>query len=652
MTVHFEKPDDMTSDAPTPTLVPYSRLRPGHEYPGCDINMRKTYADADITPLVDSIRKKGILQSLLVRISPDLSPTLYVVAGGLRYAALARLVEEGTYAEDQPVPVIVRDDLSDADALDLSLTENDCRLPPHPVDRYEAFAKLKALGQSTIAIAIRFGLDARQVERYLALGDLAPTIRAAWREREISDDVAKAFTLARDASVQERLFEQLKMQQRLWPSVITQAIRGDDDETAPLLEFVGRDAYAAAGGAITEDLFGESHMVSNPGLLAAMANDKLDRVCVRLVGEGWSWAKPETAMPADWAHCEHTEPLLEPPPEETEALEKIEAQIESFEALEQEGNGLDDEQDAECERLHKARAVIQDAITERGFTEHQKKESGCVLRIVDGRLSISYGVIAPSVSAPACGGSVREADEGGAGTTPGEGEDSPKSKKDKKTDATEISTKTAHWLSHTLTDAAAEQLAATPDLALAVLLAGFASRGNANPVRVSHDGQGSHDLKLTEPAPFAELLERFAARAPLHNIALLALVAGAALDFRKDDPVHHSLTVPGVAALCAMIPRLDDCIRRKFDAKAYFDSAPKPVIFRAIVEALGEEKAVELHLATKGRAELAKFALAHVVPTGWLPPQLRTAQYHAPAPDKKADTPAAPAKKTRKKRAA
>jgi ParB family chromosome partitioning protein len=149
----------------------------------------------------------------------------------------------------------------------------------------------------------------------------------------------------------------------------------------------------------------------------------------------------------------------------------------------------------------------------------------------------------------------------------------------------------------------------------------------SGPVRLSHNGQGSADLDLTTPGPFEELLARFRQRSTDQNLALLAHVAAAALDFRKDDPVHHPLLAPAVAALCDALPGLDDCLRRKFDAKAYFESAPRAVALRAIVEVLGEQKCHALRLSTKGKSELAKFALANVAPAGWLPPQLRTPTY-------------------------
>ncbi|MBM6411854.1 ParB/RepB/Spo0J family partition protein, partial [Lacticaseibacillus paracasei] len=104
-----------------------------------------------------------------------------------------------------------------SDAMAKSLAANITQLPLHPVDQFEAFANVrdsllstKSWEDAEIAIADRYGVSKDVVRRRLALGDLAPEIRAAWREGKIEGEVAKVFTLLRDQKAQADLFAKLK----------------------------------------------------------------------------------------------------------------------------------------------------------------------------------------------------------------------------------------------------------------------------------------------------------------------------------------------------------------------------------------------------------------------------------------------------------
>ena len=70
--------------------------------------------------LTKSVKAHGILQPLVVRLAPDsleLEPQYRIVFGERRWRAARE-------AELTEVPVIMRDDLNDADAFELALTEN------------------------------------------------------------------------------------------------------------------------------------------------------------------------------------------------------------------------------------------------------------------------------------------------------------------------------------------------------------------------------------------------------------------------------------------------------------------------------------------------------------------------------------------------
>src|SRR3546814_7091188 len=74
---------------------------------------------------------------------------------------------------------------------EISLAENVHRLATHPMDEFEAFARLVEAGRSAEEVAARFGTTVRHVEGRLALGRLCDEAREAYRAGDITLDVAK-----------------------------------------------------------------------------------------------------------------------------------------------------------------------------------------------------------------------------------------------------------------------------------------------------------------------------------------------------------------------------------------------------------------------------------------------------------------------------
>lgn len=291
------------------TTVKLSQLKPGHEYPGASLNARVTDRDQDIAALKASIKADGLLQSLLV--CPGLNgkaTDYYVIAGNRRLAALRSLVKE------MDVPVIVREDVTPGSALALSLAENITQVPLHPVDRYETFAALVAGGKTEADIAAAYAIKDKTVKQSLALGRLSPKIREAWRAGKLDAQAAQTYTLVADHKRQDAVYEKLKKQQSWQASNrynIKQALLGDQHESQRLLKFVGRDAYEKAGGKIQTDLFAGQRrgddrfeddddgelLVSDPGLLKKLADDKIGARAAELKADGWSWAEHDKDLP-------------------------------------------------------------------------------------------------------------------------------------------------------------------------------------------------------------------------------------------------------------------------------------------------------------------------------------------------------------------
>lgn len=99
---------------------------------------------------------------------------------------------------------------------------------------------------------------------------------------------------------------------------------------------------------------------------------------------------------------------------------------------------------------------------------------------------------------------------------------------------------------------------------------------------------------------------------------------------------------------------IDTAIERNFDIEDYFGSAPKEFLLKAIKEAgFSEDQA---KTSGKSKGDLAKFCVANVAKTGWLPKEFRLAHYQGPyikAAKRTVEQPAKkPAKKAAKKAAA
>lgn len=168
------------------------------------VNMRHGKQTPDISDILPSIRARGILQPLLVRPNAD---GYEIVAGRRRYFSAKTIAEE--QGEIAPVPCAVMEPGDDAAALEASLIENLARLDPDEMTQYETFTRLIKEGRSVEAIAATFGLTEIMVKQRLALGNLLPKIRDAYRAEEIDAETIRYLTMASKSQQKDwlKLFE-------------------------------------------------------------------------------------------------------------------------------------------------------------------------------------------------------------------------------------------------------------------------------------------------------------------------------------------------------------------------------------------------------------------------------------------------------------
>ncbi|MER9592100.1 ParB/RepB/Spo0J family partition protein [Mesorhizobium australicum] len=166
------------------------------------LNMRHGKRAPDISDILPSVRARGVLVPLLVR--PNGQPeTFEIVAGRRRYFAAKSLADER--GEGDPLPCAIMEDGDDADALEVSLIENLARLDPDEVSQWETFSRLVRQGRTVLDIAVTFGITDLKVKRILALGDLLPKIREAYRREEIDTETVRHLTMASKAQQKDWL---------------------------------------------------------------------------------------------------------------------------------------------------------------------------------------------------------------------------------------------------------------------------------------------------------------------------------------------------------------------------------------------------------------------------------------------------------------
>jgi ParB family chromosome partitioning protein len=243
-------------------------------------NMRYRDPAPDVSDILPSVLTKGVLQPLIVR--PE-DGKFGVVAGRRRWFSLKAKREK--LGEVDAPPCAIMEDGDDAEAIELSLLENVARRDPDPMREYETFVRLIKEGRTVDGIAATFGLTKTQVNQRLALGNLLPSIREAYRTEEIDDETVRHLTMASPT------------QQRKWLRLFN-----DPHQHCPrgyqLKQWLFGGQQIATShavfkladytGQIVEDLFGEDSYFADTDLFWALQNRAIAGKRETLLKSGWS----------------------------------------------------------------------------------------------------------------------------------------------------------------------------------------------------------------------------------------------------------------------------------------------------------------------------------------------------------------------------
>lgn len=253
-------------------------------------NVRKVKKDDDLGPLCDSIASEIGLLSPPTGYEED--GVFYVTAGNRRRRALERLKKEKRLPEDIKalgVPFILK---PKALALEISFAENAQRESMTVQEELLGYKALSEKGLDAGGIAIVSGSTHKRVAQLLSLTHVAPTILSAFLDSQITLECLQAFTLTQDHDRQMQVWARWEGRQ-----VPAHGVRNLlMDSTMPardaVAQFVGRDAYVAAGGTFVVDLFQDEDDKGAAWADGALAHqlhqDKLDKITEALSADGWA----------------------------------------------------------------------------------------------------------------------------------------------------------------------------------------------------------------------------------------------------------------------------------------------------------------------------------------------------------------------------
>jgi ParB family chromosome partitioning protein len=269
-------------------------------------NVRRIKAGVSIEELAEDIARRTLLQSLTVRPVLDdggaETGMFEIPAGGRRYRALELLVKQKQLGRTTPIPCIVRTEgLAEED----SLAENVQRAPLHPLDQFRAFQSLREKGRSEEEIAATFFVSVQVVKQRLKIAAVSPRLLEVYAEDGMTLDQLMAFTVNPNHERQEQVWEATQRSHNkesyyLKRFLTEGAVRASDKRA----QFVGIEAYEAAGGVVMRDLFQQDDggWLQDPVLLDRLVTQRLEREAQAVRAEGWKWLEIATDFPYGHTH--------------------------------------------------------------------------------------------------------------------------------------------------------------------------------------------------------------------------------------------------------------------------------------------------------------------------------------------------------------
>jgi ParB/RepB/Spo0J family partition protein len=163
---------------------------------------RAAGGEGDIKILAEDMKKNGLINPVtLIRLplGDERDGYEYDLLAGRRRVAAAKLLKW------EEIPAVVREPEDAERAEQIALSENVNRLPMHPLDEAELFARIIEDGETVESLAKRFDYKVADIFQRVKLRGLSEGIQAVFREGRMSLESA-AMIATLDSDMQEKFF--------------------------------------------------------------------------------------------------------------------------------------------------------------------------------------------------------------------------------------------------------------------------------------------------------------------------------------------------------------------------------------------------------------------------------------------------------------
>ena len=175
-------------------MIPVTQIQPNRYQP------RKTFVEEELRELVESIKRHGILQPVLVRRTGE--DRYELIAGERRFRA-------ATLAQLPAVPAVIRKS-SDEESTILSLIENIQRSNLNPVEEAKAYRRLiDEFGVTQEAVAERVGRDRASVANICRMLSLSTEVQGMVASGQLTLGHAKVILGKKNAEDQLTLAKRI-----------------------------------------------------------------------------------------------------------------------------------------------------------------------------------------------------------------------------------------------------------------------------------------------------------------------------------------------------------------------------------------------------------------------------------------------------------
>lgn len=192
-----EAPQQATFKTPLATATAETDLDITTVHPSAD-NHRKTFNDASLQELAESIREVGVLQAIAVR--PRTAGGYEIIYGERRYRA-------SLLAGAKTIKATIYNNITDDEAEDMSLSENLQREEVRPTEEAKAFKRLLEKGRYDMySLVSRFGRSEKYIYTRLKLNELYQPIGELLDNETITISVAEEISTY-EPNIQKDVYE-------------------------------------------------------------------------------------------------------------------------------------------------------------------------------------------------------------------------------------------------------------------------------------------------------------------------------------------------------------------------------------------------------------------------------------------------------------